>query len=294
MRYYRTNGSGGSAIVPTFTGASDVTLGGITEGQVFSNTPLNLMWSTLLSLEKYPTLISPFGSFTSDAPLLAEIGGSLSINFTASFNRGAITPQYTSATPYRSGDPVNYIYTGALLAGTTTTNALSDSKSIANYIVALGPQSWSVKIHHLQGPQPKTNHNNNYDVPYPEGDVGPYTITITGVYPIFATTSDITQLTKQALVSHTATYYAVTMAAESGGNKQKIAISDAHNPITGVQFFNTVSGQWEWINGSKANSLLSFNVSSTQININGNLVDYTVLTNNGATVGSRQMRFYTN
>jgi len=115
------------------------------------------------------------------------------------------------------------------------------------------------------------------------------------VYPIFATTNVITTYTKQPLVAHNSTYFETPMVAEdAGGNKQTSDFSNLHSAITGVQFFNTVSNQWEWINGGKAASLTSFTSSAVTHVVQGNTVNYTRYEHNSIKVGVRNLRWYTN
>ena len=77
----------------------------------------------------------------------------------------------------------------------------------------------------------------------------------------------------------------VAMVAETGGNKQKIDIPVAWSTITGLQQFNTLSGQWDTI------SLSSFTVTSVTNTIQGNIVNYNRYTHNGSTIGGRSLRF---
>ena len=91
-----------------------------------------------------------------------------------------------------------------------------------------------------------------------------------------------------------ATYVGITVAGEDGVNKQKVQFPTGWSPITGIQFFNTNNSTWEWINGSKAASLLTFTQTADAQTIQGNVVNYTTFTHNGSTTGSRQLRFYTN
>jgi len=57
----------------TFTGTSDINIGGISEGQSFANATLSQMMSAILTVEKYPALVPPSLSFTSSITGLREI-----------------------------------------------------------------------------------------------------------------------------------------------------------------------------------------------------------------------------
>lgn len=271
-----------------------ISVGGVPEGFTFNNLSFAQIWDMLFYPELFPTLTPPSATMSASVSGLREVGETIpTINFTATFDRGSINPQYLSASPYRSGLPNTYLYTGTGLSNKSST-ALSDNNSISNYVVLLGNQSWTSRVAYDAGVQPKGSKGTDYDVPLPAGQTNLISSTITGVYPIFGTTVDITTLTKQSLVQHNATYFSFNMVAESGGYKQTAEFSTSHSSITGIQFYNTISGQWEWLGGSKANSLTLFTVNNIQKNINGNLIDYKQYVHNGSTIGSRQLRFYTN
>lgn len=276
----------------TYTGTAERTVGGITEGTVFSGASMTTMWNSLLKQEKFPLITAPFSIFTSNQTGFREVGESLSISFNSSYNRGSISPQYTASSPYHSGLPNEYQYIGPGLISKTKTD-LSDSQTINNYIVLINGQSWQNRVSYDIGVQPKSSYGNDYLTPLESGTTEYITRTITGVYPAFATTSNLTVLTKQTLISMNSNYIEVVMIAEDGINKQQIKLPDVWSEITGIEFFNSVSGSFEWIGGSKSNSLLTFTMSSSTEIIQGNTIPYKVFTHNGATIGSRILRFYT-
>lgn len=123
------------------------------------------------------------------------------------------------------------------------------------------------------------------------GDNSTASCQYTFTYPYYGTSSDINTLTKQNLVPLTAQYFQISMVAETDTEKQK---ADFHSSITitGVQFYNTVSGQWEWLGGSKSASLNYWdttNVTEQSGGVNENYVRYT---HNDIKTGSRQLRFW--
>ena len=86
--------------------------------------------------------------------------------------------------------------------------------------------------------------------------MGPYSTSFEGVYPLFATTSNITTLTQQTLVSMlTGNNISMTLVAETGGNKQKFEIPTAwtgaptNKPLLGILTYNSVSGNYEYQGG---------------------------------------------
>ncbi len=115
------------------------------------------------------------------------------------------------------------------------------------------------------------------------------------VYPFFATSVGNTTLTSQALVPHSSSYFSTSMVAEGDlpTEKQKADFSSGHSVITGVEFYNTVSGNWEWLGGTQANSLTLWDSSAENHTVQGNIVSYTRYTYNGAKVGARLLRWYT-
>lgn len=272
---------------------TEIAVGGVPIGTTFNHQTIPQVLDMLFYPELFPTLTPPSSTFTMSITGLREIGETIaSITFNATFDRGSIDPAYGTS-GYRSGLPNAYVYTGTGLPASVPKTDLSDSQSITDYVVTSGVQTWSGAVSYDEGEQPLSNKGNPYDSPLPAGTTSYISRTITGVYPYFGTTVAIDTMTKQTLAVHNATYWQLNMVGESGGNKQRGWFPQAFSTITGIQFYNTVSGQWEWIGGSKAASLLTFTVTSVQLDINGTMVDYNLYTHNGSTIGARQLRFYT-
>ena len=272
------------------------TIGGLPAGTSVSELngdSISSLWDQLLFPTAYPTLTAPNNSFGSNAVSLQEIGANLSITFTASFDRGAINPQYTASSPYRSGLPNTYTYTGSGIAGTKLSTALTDTSTL-NYTILSGIQSWTNTVSYDAGVQPKDSKGNNYNSPLSAGTTSAKTVSIEGLYPLFGTTVNITTLTKQSLVSMiTGNNIVFNMVAESGGNKQKFEIPNAwlsSRPLVGVQTYNTLTLQWEYQGGGAAQSLLRWTVSSATETIQGNIINYTRYTYNSDDRSSIQIR----
>ena len=281
-----------AAIAYTNATPTPVTIGGIDAGTTFTDQTMSDMWDALLYPTLYPALVAPSSTFAMTESGYHEIGEVVAtLHFSAAFNRGTITPAYGTS-GYRSGLPNTYKYTGTGLTNKTSTS-LTDAETVSSYTVLVGAQNWTGAVAFSIGEQPKDSKGGNYDSPLAAGDTATITRTITGVYPWYATSVAIATLTKQALASMSSSYVQVTMIAEDGVDKQKAAFPDGWSAITGVQFYNTVSSAWEWINGSKANSLLTWDVTAITETIQGNTIDYDLYTNNTATIGSRMLRWYT-
>lgn len=287
-------GSGGSVSGETLytnTDLTEITVGGIEVGSTFEDMTMKEMWDALLYPELYPNLTNPSLNFTSSITGLREIGEEIAlIEFEATFNQGTISPAYTTS-GLRSGLPIRYIYTGTDLT-TQVSSGLGDSKSISLYEVVAGAQNWTCQVEYEEGEQPLSNKGNTYDDPLPSGVTATRTVTITGVYPFFATTASISSQAKQTLALPSNTYWEVDMVKEEGSDKQSVSFHDSFPAITGVEFFNTVSNTWEWIGGSKSNSIATFTISADTKTVQGNSEDYVRYTHNGALIGARRLRFY--
>ena len=244
-------------------------LPGIPVGSILNNKSVSEIFQTILYQELFGKITEPSYSFTiTPSSTLQEVGAVINIVRTRDFSRGSINPQYQSESPYRSGPLIDYTETG------------SD-----NHTITLGIQSWTSRANYSKGVQPKGNYGSNTPgyLPLPEGFTDTVTRSITGVYPVYATTANIGLLTKQPLLSHGADIQ-VSMVAESGG-KQTIRIPQEGGTITVLQQYNTLSGQWDNI------SLSSFTKTAIQVIVNGNTVDYWEYIHNGATIGARQLKF---
>lgn len=265
---------------------SVIEVGGIAAGTTFNNTTFAEFVDQLLYPELFPTLIAPSSAFTSNVTGLREIGAIFDITFSASFNRGSITPQYESESPFRSGLPNLYDFTGFGLIDAMTQD-LNVQQTVAGYEILKGSQAWAVAVSYDEGVQPKGSKGSDFDMPLPAGTLAPRSVSINGVYPYFATTVDTLTLTKQPLAAFNATV-SVTFARETGdGNKQSIEFPfDDWRPITRVQQFNTFTNQFEDID------LNTFDVSEVDRDVNGVIIRYRKYTHNSVTIGSRLTRWF--
>lgn len=269
----------------TYTNAepSVIEVGGIEVGTTFSNTTFSEFMDLLLYPELFPTLTNPSSTFTISPSGLREVGEIIStISVSSTFNRGSISPAYGTS-GYRSGLPNEYVYTGTDIINNTSTS-LTDAYSILNYEVVLGTQSWTGRVAYDAGEQPLSSKGNNYDSPLSAGNTSIVTRSISGVYPIFATTVNITTMTKQSLVAHGSTV-TTNMVLESGSDKQSVEFPVAYGTIAQLSQYNTLSGLWDIID------LATFTVSDITKTINGYTINYKKYTHNGSLVGSRILRW---
>lgn len=287
-----SEGGAGEETLYTNLDTTEITVGGIEAGSDFENMSMKEMWDALLYPEMNPTLTPPSMTFVSTTTGLKEIGEEIeTITFNVEFNRGKINPKYTTE-GYRSGLPNKYTYSGPELdTEETVTDSMSDSKMIADYIVVSGVQTWGCQIDYDSGEQPKSNKGNDFDLPLDAGSVS-RTVTITGVYPYFATTNNTSTETKQGLELPSKSYWEVNMAKEEGSNKQRISFHESFPAITKIEFFNTVSNKWEVIGGSDINSMNTFAVTNTTKEVQGVIQNYKTYTHTGDIIGARGLRFY--
>lgn len=279
--------------------AAPETVGGIEAGTTVGD----LLGSTftefvddLLFPTVYPTFVNPNNSFGDNVASLQEVGDNLNINFTATFSRGSINIGGVFQN-YRSGLPNTYTYTGTGLTASYPSTSLTDNRTVNSYNVIIGTQSWTNTVSYDIGPQPLDSKGDPYDSPLSAGTTSVKTTSFEGVYPLYATTSNITTLTKQSLVSMiSANDIAFSMVAETGGQKQRFDIPDAwtgaptSRPLQGIETYNTVSSSWEYQGGSAATSLTFWSTAATTQTVQGNIINYTRYTYNGPDRSNIQIR----
>jgi len=224
-------------------------------------------------------ITAPALTFTLSTSGLQEVESALTVTKTKSFNRGAVSPQYQTASAYRSGALVDY----------TETNPAGYAEG-QPYAVVEGVQNWTAKANYAEGPLIKGSKGTITVIagvtnPLAAGSTAVITRSIIGVYPVYATTVNIAVLTKQALLSH-GSDITVSMVAESAG-KQTVRIPQAWGTIDTLQQYNTLSGTWDNID------LSTFTKTAISVDVNGIMVNYWEYEHNGATIGARQLKFKT-
>jgi len=263
----------------------------ITAGTTFTDQTFTEMMNAMLYPTLNPSLSAPSSGFTLTQQGLQETGATLgTLNFNATLNRGSISPQYTSASPFRSGLPTDYDYTGTGLPATVASTSTSNAQTVSNYLVLLGSQSWTGSVDYSAGVQPKNSSGGDFGNPLPAGTTSTITRTITGVYRVFATTATAGTFSPQSLQSMTSTIQVSMVAEVSGGPKQAISIPAAWSTITGLKQFSPFTNQFEVV----PNGLAAFTVTNENRNSpDGTSVAYNVYTHNGNTIGARQLQFTT-
>ena len=272
---------------PTYTNTdpSVIAVGGINVGTTFDETTFQDFMDLLLYPELFGTLTPPSRTFTGPTGL-REVGQTLTLTFESTFNRGSISPQYESDSPFRSGPPNAYLYTGPGLPASEPSTDTSDTQVVTSYVVELGGQSWTGAVAYDGGVQPKGSKGTPFDSALAPGQTNPITRTITGVYPFFATTLSIETLEQQALAVHGSTVQ-TDMAGEDGTNKQIAEFPWLWGEITAIDQWNPFTSSWDPI------PVASFTLSTVMRTINGVVVDYRRYTHNGSTIGARLLRWRT-
>lgn len=274
-----------------------VAAGNITVGSRLENLTLQEFAERLLTKEINPVVTPPSASIAISglAAGLQEIGTQATLSFTSTFNRGNVKKGWgdkATMNAYYSGLPTTYTYTGpSLPSDPVSSTALTDSQSAADYVVVDGAQSWKVAVAYSAGDyQPVTNYGNNYSTKCAAGSKTSNTITITGVYPVYATTANITTLTKQDLVNKgTLTY---TMAGETASDKWTVQYPASWGTIKGFKVAEADSNTFNYMGGGKAESLLQWVATDTTKDVNDNATDvaYKQYKFNGAMQGVMKLQ----
>lgn len=252
-----------------------VTVGGVSEGTNYSEgTELEKIMRDMLSPVLYPTLVNPSASISVASPVrLLEKGDTLSTTATINLNRGSITPPYGTS-GYRSGPASSYSLNGGPFQAENS------------FFVTITEQLTSLagSVSYLEGEQPKNSIGEDYDDPLPAGSAQTNTVTYEFVNALWANTSNIQNVTKQALVSFSAKLKEFIFPEQTPLYPE---IFDAPSSwtITAIEVLNTLSNQWE-------NVAFEFVVTNIVHNdAAGNEVTYKRYTDNrGYAAGSRKIR----
>ena len=274
-----------------------VAAGNIAVGSKLEDLTLQEFAERLLTKEINPVITQPSASIAISglAAGLQEIGTQATLSFTSTFNRGKVAKGWgdkATMNGYYSGLPTTYTYTGpSLPSDAVSSSALTDSQSAADYIVTEGAQSWKVAVAYGAGDyQPVTNYGNNYSTKCAAGTSTSNTITITGVYPVYATTANITTLTKQSLMAKG--NIQKQMAGETASDKWTVQYPAAWGDAKGFQVADVGSTNFNYMGGGQAQSLALWTKSETTVDVNDNATDvaYKQYKFNGPLQGIMQLK----
>ena len=213
-----------------------LTVGGIASGTTYNaGTSYETLFNDLLNPVMYPTLTDPSGTLTvSPTGTLLESGSTQSVTFTATLDKGSITPPY-GTTGYRSGDATEYkMNSGNYQSGNTWTETITES----------GTLSWKANIKYAEGPQPKNSKGGDYESPLPAGNLDTNTITYEFVDAIWANTSDITTVAKLGLVSKNTKVKEFQFPAATVANPETFEVPASWS-VTAIEYYDaTITRSW--------------------------------------------------
>lgn len=283
------SGSGSGGTFDT-AGVTTYEVGGIPAGTNLEGKT----WQQIFTMMLYggaavPVLTAPSLSVVLDNQY-AQVGENVSVSGVATFNRGSISPAYGTS-GFRSGLPNSYVVNNGEPFATTTLSY----RFTAVMNIQEGDNQVSVTVSYDAGEQPKDGSGNDYDAPLPAGAITA-TATITGTYPVLIRSSDgtyeaqdiNTQFDENGMIE-------LEVPAEVEEDiKQSIAFSTSGvSTILGVQQYDPSRDLWDWIYGTPAESLTSFDNETSEIPVAGTSVEYEVYTNSTVKIGARKLRFYT-
>jgi hypothetical protein len=222
---------GGSGDTYNLSSPAAITVGGIASGTTLIGKTSFELFEELLVPTLYPTLIAPFSAISLTPSGTFEVGCNIAtLCVDATYNPGAITPQYSSLSSCRSKGTTLYCFTGLGVGGPYGSTLFNYQVISPNYCVCAGANTASVHNCYCVGVQPKDSKGNNYSTPLVAGDTADVSASITGLFPYF--------WGKLASGSRPA----VTNALITGGTKV-IASSTGTVTIT----FNSSTSDYTWL-----------------------------------------------
>ena len=267
------SGGGGSAELQDDLTAH-LTVGGTTSGETFNaGTPLETIFRDMLDPVMYPTLTNPSVSLSATGAKLLEKGATLNTTFTANFNRGSINPAYGTS-GYRSGEAIDYSLNGGTAQSGNTWSVVVDETTT----------QYQATVNYAEGEQPKDSAGNDYSTPLPSGSVTSSKVIYEFVNALYANTSDITVVAKQALISKSTKVKEFSFPSQTVSNPEVFDVPSDWN-ITAIEMLNTLNNQWEDCSSE-------FTVTATtHDDASGTSVNYNRYTDNrGYSAGERKVR----
>jgi len=281
---------GGSGGAYTNQSQTAISVGGIPSGSVLGGKSQWDIFDELFYPELWPVLTAPSRTFTLNAAGLQEAGSEISLVFTTVFNRGGISPSY-GTDGFRSGVATNFVFSYSnveepyRLINENTPNTRTNIQTFNNYRVALGLQRWNGgNIFYEAGMQPLGSKGTPTNTPLPAGSLAAISRDITGVYPYFATTIDISVLTKQPLQLH-GSVIVIDFVSESSSEKQTIDVPSAWGSVTNIAQWNPYTSSYDSMN------IDNFSISATIRRINEDDISYDRYVWRLSSIGQRRVRF---
>lgn len=250
-----------------------VALGGIALNTTFSEMTMKDMFDALLYKEVNPTINQPSVSLTANGfnnNGSYEVGSTVSCGLNTTLNKGSITPVYNNqgkkvaASAAWAGDATSYVFEGAI-AGTKTVGTDAEATATTcnlakqNITKTWAAQTFKVTANYAAGPYDSYSSKGNKVTTNAAGSKTSATLTIKGALPVYATTSDITKLTRQSsmVVNGDGNIQlgqgknAQFVSEDVAGNKQAILVPATW--FTGTSFtmqqYDTSTSQWKNVTG---------------------------------------------
>ena len=228
----------------------------IPAGSNFTAQTFTEMMNKMLYPTLNPTISQPSNSFNLTQSGFQEIGLITALNFTQTFNRGTINPVYFGGPSNTSGTSSVYNYTGTGVNNQPSTTS-PNTQTVASYTVLSGTQTWTGSVTYLAGQMPLDSNGDDFNPPgaLPAGTTSPAkTVSINGVYPVFATSSNPATVTKQSLQTMTSTIV-IDFTASTATDPNILEIPAVWSTLTQVQVFNTTFNTWNNYGPGMANFL---------------------------------------
>lgn len=208
------------------------------------NTLLNELLRNMLAPTLNPTIVEPSATLTTNTnTYLYEVGSSMNITFSITFNQGSITPQYTSESPYRSGGALSYqINDNAKQYVNVALIRVCLFDSYGNGIE--GFADYKGRVEYDRGVQPKNSNNENYLTPLSAGSVETNEISFEFVYPLYANSNDIQTIQKQPLVSKSRKYVEIEFPPQDETNRYTFEVPSTWT-INYIFMYNSVSQSYD-------------------------------------------------
>lgn len=185
---------------------SAICVGGMPAGTTLSGRTIANILQEILVPTLYPTLSSPYSVFCitpSTSPL--EVGCSINVTGSITFNQGSISPAYCGGPAVRSGAPVAYSF--SYWNGSPYVTGTSSSCNFGTRVITVGSNTAYGCVHYEAGLQPLDSCGNNYCSELPAGSTNStcpnavITRIIVGIYPYFYGISDTTPVAGSGLLA---------------------------------------------------------------------------------------------
>lgn len=227
-----SGGGGGGSLLDELI--ASVTVGGVASGKRYpAGTLLEQIFRDMLNPTAYPTLTNPSATLSATGAKLLETGSTLNTTFTLTLNRGSINPQYTAASPYRSGEATSYTLDGTTQSSNTFSRTITSAKT-----------SYQGSIAYAEGAQPKDSTGRDYNSPLPAGSVNSNTINYEFVDAMWSNVTSISTIAKMSLVSKSTKQRDMNFPAQTVANPEVFDIPAVWT-VTAVQVKNDLSGVYE-------------------------------------------------